>query len=91
VGAANPLRDTSCLISRNGNDSPREPGKSTSRSQNRAADFVERGKVLNLRRDSKHRGDVIFLAIAQNKFINCLRLSEAEWNFRTTDRRYADK
>jgi hypothetical protein len=28
---------------------------------------------------------------AQNKFINCLGLTEAGMNFRTTDRHYADK
>jgi hypothetical protein len=81
VGAANVLRDTSSLVSRNGNDSAGEPRKTNWRSQNRAADFVGRGKGLNLRRDSKRRSAVIFLLIAQNKFINCLRLSEAGRNF----------
>ncbi len=66
-------------------------GKSTPRSPNQAADFAERGKVLNLCRESKYRAAVIFLEIAQNKFINRLRLSAAGMNFRTTDRRYADK
>jgi hypothetical protein len=91
VGAANALRDTSCLISRNGNDSTRVPAKSTPRSPNQAAVFAESAKVLNLRRDSKCRSAVTLLTIVQNKFINRLRLSEAERNFRTTYRRYADK
>jgi hypothetical protein len=67
------------------------PAEKAERSPNRAADFAEHGKVLNLRRDSKRRAAVIFLALAQNKFINCLRFNEAEGNFRTTLRRYADK
>ena len=91
VGAANVLRDTSCLISRNGNDSTRVPAKSTPPSPNQAADFVEGGKVLNLRRDSKCRSAVILRTAVQNKFINCLRLIVAEGNFQTTDRHYADK
>jgi hypothetical protein len=91
VGAANVLRDTSCLISRNGNDSTRVPVKSTPRSPNQAAGFAEGGKVLNLRRDSKCRSAVILRTVVQNKFINRLRLIEAEGNFQTTNRRYADK
>jgi hypothetical protein len=91
VGAANALRDTSCLISRNGNDSTDVPGKSTSRSQKPAATFASSGKVLNLRADSKCHAAVRFPAIAQNIFIICLRLNAAELNFRTTDLRYADK
>jgi hypothetical protein len=91
VGVANVLRDTSWLVSRNGNDSTCEPVKTTSRSQNQAAGFVGLGKGLNLRRDSKHRSAVIILMIAQNKFINCLRLNEAGRIFRTADRHYADK
>jgi hypothetical protein len=66
-------------------------GKSTSRPPNQALDFAEQGKVLNLCTDSKRRAAVIFLTTAQNKFINYLRLGEAEWNFRTTNRHYADK
>jgi hypothetical protein len=65
--------------------------KWTSRSPNQAAGFVKRDKVLNLCRDSKRRTAVTFLTAAQNKFINRLRLGEAEANFRTTDRHYADK
>jgi hypothetical protein len=65
--------------------------KSTSRSPNQATGFVKRDKVLNLCRDSKRRTAVTFLTAAQNKFINRLRLGEAEANFRTTDRHYADK
>ena len=91
VGAANAVRDTSCPISRNGNDSTRVPGKSTSRSPNQAAVFVQSSKVLNLCGDSRCRSAVTFLTIARNKFINCLCLSGAEIHFRTTDRRYADK
>jgi hypothetical protein len=53
--------------------------------------FARSGKVLNLRRDSKRRSAVTFLAIAQNKFINRLRLSRAERSFRTGEDRYADK
>jgi hypothetical protein len=91
VGAANALRDTSCLTSRNENDSTDVSGKSTSHSQKPAAAFASSGKVLNLRTDSKcHTADK-FPAIAQNKFINRLRLNAAESDFRTTDLRYADK
>jgi hypothetical protein len=67
------------------------PAKTASRPPNQAARFAESGKVLKLRTDSKRRTAVTFLTIAQNKFIICLCLSEAETNFRTTDRRYADK
>jgi hypothetical protein len=91
VGAANALRDTSCLISRNENDSSRVPAKSTWRSQNQAMRPRRGGKVLNLCGESKRRSAVTIRMIAQNKFINCLRLSRAEWNFPTTRRRYADK
>jgi hypothetical protein len=77
VGAANDLRDTACLISRNENDSERMPVKSTSHSQKRAASLVRNGKVLNLCAESKRRTAVTILAIAENKFINCLRLSRA--------------
>jgi hypothetical protein len=59
--------------------------------QKQAAFFARRAKVLNLRADSKCGAAVIFLAIAQNKFINRLRLSEAERNFQTGGGRYADK
>jgi hypothetical protein len=91
VGAANALRDTSCLISRNENDSTRVPGKSTSHSQKPAAAFALSGKVLNLRTDSKCRTPDKFPTVAQNKFINCLRLNAADLDFSTTDLRYADK
>jgi hypothetical protein len=91
VGAANVIRDTACLISRNENDSPDRPGKSTSPLQKSAAAFASSGKVLNLRADSKCHGADKFHAIAQNKFINHLPSSAAELNFRTTDLRYADK
>jgi hypothetical protein len=91
VGAANALRDTSCLISRNENDSQRVLAKTTWRSPNQPAPLVQRRKVLNLCADSKRRDAVIFRAIAQNKFINCLRSNETEAIFPTTVRRYADK
>jgi hypothetical protein len=91
VGAANVLRDTSCLASRNENDSAEPPAKSTLRSPNQAAAFARSGKVLNLRIDSKCRSAVVIAMVAENKFINCLRFSGAETNFRTTDRHYADK
>jgi hypothetical protein len=91
VGAANVLRDTSCLNSRNGNDSMRVPAKTTSHWQIRAGDFAASSNGLNLRTDSICGGAVIFLRIAQNKFTNCLRWSGPELNFRTAERRYADK
>jgi hypothetical protein len=91
VGAANPIRDTSCLISRNENDSRPLPAKTTWRSPNQLAAFVQSRKVLNLCADSKRRHAVIFRGVAQNKFINCLRLNEAEAIFPTTGRHYADK
>jgi hypothetical protein len=59
--------------------------------QEQAAFFAWSAKVLNLRADSKYAAAVTFLAVAQNKFINRLRSSKAERNFRTGGRRYADK
>jgi hypothetical protein len=91
VGAANSIRDTSCLISRNGNDSARVPSKSSSRSQNHAAPLSHGSKVLNLRADSKRETAVIFPKRVQNKFINWLRLRKRTGKFQTTARRYADK
>ena len=91
MGAANVLRDTSCLISRNENDSVCMPGKSTQALPEPASAFAQSGNVMNLRTDSKWHGAVIFLMVAQNKFINRLRLSEAGMIFRTAGRRYADK
>jgi hypothetical protein len=67
------------------------PVKTTSRSRNQAANFVGRSKGLNLREESKRQTAVTFLTAAGNKFINWLRWNEAGVNFRTTDRRYADK
>jgi len=72
-------------------DSKEVRAKSTWRSQNRAGRSRRNGKVLNLRGESKRRSAVTIRMIAQNKFINCLRLSRAEWNFPTRHRRYADK
>jgi hypothetical protein len=91
VGAANVLRDTSCLISRNENDSVCVPGKSTSPLPKWAGAFAQSGNVMNLRVDSKCGSAVIFLMVAQNKFINCLRLNKVGMIFRTAARRYADK
>jgi hypothetical protein len=91
VGAANVLRDTSCPISRNENDSARVPAKTTSGSQSQAVHWIGRGKVLKLRGDSKHATAVTFQTAAQNKFIIRLRLSAAQLSFQTTGRRYADK
>jgi hypothetical protein len=59
--------------------------------QKQAAFFACSAKVLNLRADSKCGAAVIFRAVAQNKFINCLRLNAADLDFSTTDLRYADK
>jgi hypothetical protein len=91
VGVANALRDTSCPISRNENDSARVPVKTTSVRQIRQRFLAQSGKVLNLCTDSKCRAVVIFRTIAQNKFIKYLRWCAAEGNFRTTAARYADK
>jgi hypothetical protein len=91
VGVANVHRDTAWSVSRNGNDSARLPVKTTSRLRERAGFLAWSAKVLNLCADSKCRAVVVFPAIAQNKFTNRLRLGAAEWNFRTTARRYADK
>jgi hypothetical protein len=64
VDAANLLRDTSSLVSRNENDSLRVPAKTTWRSPIRPANFVHSCKVLNLCTDSKRRAAVIFRANA---------------------------
>jgi hypothetical protein len=73
LGAANDLRDTAWLVSRNGNDSARVPTKTSRPPQNQAAGFAQSSKVLNLCTDSNRRCAVIILTIAQNKFTNCLR------------------
>jgi hypothetical protein len=91
MGAANVLRNTSCLISRNGNDSTQPSEESTSHSQNQLSACGQSDKVLNLYEDSKRCAVVTIRVVAQNKFINCLRLSQAKTNFRTSDRHYADK
>jgi hypothetical protein len=91
VGAANALRDTSGLVSRNENDSSRLPPKTTWRSPTQAAAILQSRKILNLCEDSKRKRGVAFSALAQNKFINCLLSGKAEANFQTTPRRYADK
>ena len=91
VGAANVLMDTSWLVSRNENDSSREPPKTTWRSLTQAVAILQGRKILNLCGDSKRKGSVTFSARAQNKFINWLLSGKAEANFQTTARRYADK
>jgi hypothetical protein len=91
LGAANALRDTSSLISRNENDSARLPTKTTSCSPNQLTHLLLSRKVLNLCEDSKSHGTVTFLPVAQNKFINWLRSNESEAIFPTTHRHYADK
>jgi hypothetical protein len=91
VGAANDLRDTASLVSRNENDSAGLPAKTTWRFAYQRTIFVQSRKVLNLCIDSKHAVTVIFRTTAQNKFINCLSLTDAEANFQTTRCHYADK
>jgi hypothetical protein len=53
VGAANDLRDTASLVSRNENDSARLPAKTTWRFAQQRTIFVQSRKVLNLCGDSK--------------------------------------
>jgi hypothetical protein len=60
VGAANDLRDTACLVSRNENDSAPLPAKTTWRFTKQRTIFVHGCKVLNLCGDSKHSVTVIF-------------------------------
>jgi hypothetical protein len=91
VGAANDLRDTASLVSRNENDSTTLPAKTTWRFASPRAVFVQSRKVLNLCEDSKLDDAVTIRTSAQNKFINCLSLAAVELNFQTTCRRYADK
>jgi hypothetical protein len=91
VGAANALRDTASLVSRNENDSPKASAKITSHPRKQAADFAANGKVLNLRADSKTGSAVTFLTNAQNKFTIRLRFCGAARSFPTSAHRYADK
>jgi hypothetical protein len=91
VGAANVLRDTSSLVSRNENDSARAPAKTTWRFTDRWPIFVQSRNVLNLCEDSKYAAAVTIHATVQNKFINRLSLAVVEPNFQTTRYRYADK
>ena len=91
MGAANDLRDTARLISRNENDSAWLPAKTTWRFAHQRTIFVQSRKVLNLCRDLKYSVTVIFRTAAENKFINCLSSAEAEANFETTRYHYADK
>jgi hypothetical protein len=60
VGAANDLRDTASLVSRNENDSARLPAKTTWRFTHQRTIFVQSRKVLNLCGDSKSTVAVIF-------------------------------
>ncbi len=60
VGAANDLRDTACLVSRNENDSAPVPAKTTWRFTKQRTIFVQSCKVLNLCEDSKHPVTVTF-------------------------------
>jgi hypothetical protein len=91
VGAANDLRDTASLISRNENDSAPLPAKTTWRFAFKHAIFSQSRKVLNLCEDSKDAGAVTIHVTAQNKFINRLRLAVVEPKIQTTLCHYADK
>jgi hypothetical protein len=91
VGAANDLRDTASLISRNENDSAPLPAKTTWRFASPRALFVQSRKVLNLCEDSKSVGAVTIHVTAQNKFTNRLSLAAVELNFQTSRCHYADK
>ena len=91
VGAANDLRDTASLVSRNENDSAGLPAKTTSRFASRRVFLVQSCNVLNLCEDSKHGGAVTIHLTARNKFINRLSLAAVEPNFQTTLCHYADK
>jgi hypothetical protein len=62
VGAANDLRDTASLVSRNENDSARLRAKTTWRFASPRAIFEQRRKVLNLCEDSKQGGAVTIRA-----------------------------
>jgi hypothetical protein len=48
-------------------------------------------KVLNLRMESRRWGAVTIHPVAQNKFINRLRLIAAQKRFQSAGSRYADK
>jgi hypothetical protein len=91
VGAANDLRDTASLISRNENDSSPLPAKTTWRFAKRRAIFRQSCKVLNLYEESNHAGAVTIHVTAQNKFTNRLSLAAVELNFQTSRCHYADK
>jgi hypothetical protein len=91
VGAANDLRDTASLISRNENDSSPLPAKTTWRFASQRAIFVQTRKVLNLCEDSKSASAVTIHVTAQNKFTNRLSFAAVELNFQTSRYRYADK
>ena len=91
MGAANDLRDTASLISRNENDSAPLLAKTTWRFACLRAIFVQSRKVLNLCEDSKDAVAVTIHVTAQNKFTNRLSLAAVGLNFQTTRCRYADK
>jgi hypothetical protein len=48
-------------------------------------------KVLNLRMESRRQATVTIRPVAQNKFINRLRLIAAQKRFQSAGSRYADK
>jgi hypothetical protein len=48
-------------------------------------------KVLNLRMESRRQATVTIRSVAQNKFINRLRLIAAQKRFQSAGSRYADK
>ena len=91
MGAANDLRDTASLISRNENDSAALPAKTTWRLASTRAIFVQSRKVLNLCEDSKDAVAVTIHVTAQNKFTNRLSLAAVEPKIQTTRWHYADK
>jgi hypothetical protein len=91
VSAANGLRNTRRLISRNEYDCALRPQKSTSDRRASRPVLQHDDKVLNLRMESRRRGTVTIGVVAQNKFINRLRLIAAQKRFQSARWRYADK
>jgi hypothetical protein len=91
VSAANGLRNTRRLISRNEYDCALRPQKSTSDRRASRPVLQQDDKVLNLRMESRRRAAVTIHMAAQNKFINRLRLIAAQKRFQSAGCRYADK
>jgi hypothetical protein len=91
AGAANDLRNTRRLISRNEYDYAVPSPKSASHRKIPQPLSQRDDKVLNLCMESKCRAVVTIRAIAQNKFINRLRLIAAQKRFQSARSRYADK